>query len=159
MADIWVNDAEILAALNRLFQTVQNPRPALLEIGETLLESTKQRFSTKKAPDGSAWDDNSDVTIGIKGRNDPLIGGDRGTDDQGAGGGRLNDQLNYEIFSDGLDIFNTMEYAAMQQFGGTKDEFSHLWGDIPARPFLGVSDDDKTELLAILQSHIEQSWH
>lgn len=31
-----------------------------------------------------------------------------------------------------------MQYAAMQQFGGKKSEFPHLWGDIPARPFLPV---------------------
>jgi len=35
-----------------------------------------------------------------------------------------------------------MEYAAMQQFGGKKSEFAHLWADIPARPFIGLSPAD-----------------
>jgi len=47
-----------------------------------------------------------------------------------------------------------MEYAAMMQFGGTKSEFPNLWGDIPARPFLGISEDDKTDILTILERHL-----
>jgi phage gpG-like protein len=46
-----------------------------------------------------------------------------------------------------------MVYAAMQQFGGTKAEFPHLWGDIPERPFLGVSDDEK-EILEIISDYL-----
>ena len=47
-----------------------------------------------------------------------------------------------------------MEYAAMQQFGGIKSEFPHLWGDIPARPFLGVSESDAEEILAIVHDYL-----
>jgi phage gpG-like protein len=39
----------------------------------------------------------------------------------------------------------------MQQFGGTKARFPNLWGNIPARPFLGVSAADKDEILEILR--------
>jgi phage gpG-like protein len=45
----------------------------------------------------------------------------------------------------------------MQQFGGSKSEFPHLWGDIPERPFLGISDDDRSNILDIVQSHLEAS--
>lgn len=159
MAVIEVNDVEILAALNRLLQTVENPRPGLLDIAETLLTSTRNRFDTKKAPDGSQWDRNSDVTIALKGENNPLIGGEISSDELSVvGGSTLRQQLDYDIFADGIELYSTMEYAAMQQFGGTKAEFPHLWGDIPARPFLGLSDDDRSQLLVTLQRHIEATW-
>lgn len=35
----------------------------------------------------------------------------------------------------------------MMQFGGTKAAFPHLWGDIPARPFLGLSTQDESDIL------------
>jgi len=44
---------------------------------------------------------------------------------------------------DAVEIGTNLPYGAMQQFGGTKAEFPHLWGDIPERPFLGLSKDDE----------------
>jgi phage gpG-like protein len=46
----------------------------------------------------------------------------------------------------------------MQQFGGTKNEFPFLWGDIPARPFLGISNDDEKAILSIIEDHILSSF-
>jgi len=54
-------------------------------------------------------------------------------------------------------IGSPMEYAAMQQFGGTKAEFPNLWGDIPARPFLGISSQDENEILTILRNYLESA--
>lgn len=54
-----------------------------------------------------------------------------------------------------------MEYAATQQFGAKKGEFRSTkngapvpWGDIPARPFLGISADDEDKIIEIIQSHL-----
>ncbi len=155
MSAIDVDDREILAALRQLQQSTGNLRPALQKIGERLKESTHQRFSTKTAPDGSHWDGNSDVTIwapkklptggySIKGRDDPLV--DRGT---------LGSTIDYQLLgNDTLLIGSPLEYAAMMQFGGTKSEFPNLWGDVPGRPFLGISEDDKVQILATIQSHL-----
>lgn len=144
-AFIEVDDQEILAALRHLQQATGNLRPALLRIGEQLKESTQQRFSSKTSPGGQAWLGNSDLTIERKGRDFPL------TD-----GGTLGGTIDFQLFGDdGVDIGSPMEYAAMMQFGGTKSEFSHLWGDIPGRPFLGISEQDKIDILAIIQRHLK----
>ena len=37
-----------------------------------------------------------------------------------------------------MTVNSSMDYAAMQQFGGKKSMFPQLWGDIPARPFLPI---------------------
>ena len=42
----------------------------------------------------------------------------------------------------------------MQQFGGTRSRFGHLWGDIPARPFLGLSTADEQALLEIAEDYL-----
>ena len=49
--------------LQGLVQRVSNMRPVLLEIGEDMAESAKQRFSSTTAPDGAAWAPNSAVTL------------------------------------------------------------------------------------------------
>lgn len=149
MASIEVDDHQILAALHRLQRLAGDLRPALAEMGEDLVESTKHRFETSTRPDGVHWSENSWVTVTNKGEGKPPLTGETGV---------LMDTIDYSATADLLEVGSPMEYAAMQQFGGTTDEFPHLWGDIPARPFLGLSDDDRSDLLAIMQRHIEDAW-
>jgi phage virion morphogenesis protein len=147
MIEIQFDDRDILRALQNLQQATDNLQPALTEIGERLTESTKQRFSSQTSPGGQRWPANSPVTIERKGLNQPLIDG-----------GYLLEQIHYNLIGqDALEIGSPMEYAAMQQFGGTKSEFPHLWGDIPARPFLGISEADKNEILSILDRHLSEA--
>lgn len=143
MIDVKIDDAEVMKALQRLERAVGDISPALKEIGEVLVESTKQRFASGEGPDGNAWKGNSDVTIDRKGRDMPLV--DEGT---------LMDSIHYQLSGNMLEIGTALEYAAMQQFGGTKAEFPFLWGDIPERPFLGLSDEDENAILNILKEHL-----
>jgi len=144
MIEVKIDDTKIKKALQDLQSATGDLSPAFHAIGKQLVESTKQRFSSGTGPDGKKWEDNSQVTIDRKGRNKPLV--DSGT---------LMDQIKDEIIGNNtLEISSTMGYAAMQQFGGTKDEFSNLWGDIPARPFLGISSDDETSILSTIEDHI-----
>jgi phage virion morphogenesis protein len=147
MASIEVNDDEIVRALQKMKDAAGDISPALKEIGEILVESTKQRFASSQDPEGNLWVPNSKVTIDRKGKNRPLI--DIGT---------LSEHIIYDVLvGNVLEIGSSMEYAAIQQFGGTKDEFPHLWGDIPSRPFLGISSADKEEILLIIEEHLADS--
>lgn len=53
--------------------------------------------------------------------------------------GSLAKQFHVSVDGNSVTVGSSMRYAAMQQFGGTKAKFPHLWGDIPARPFLPVT--------------------
>lgn len=52
-------------------------------------------------------------------------------------------------------------YAAMMHFGGDKADFPHLWGDIPARPFLPMDAEGKLQpeaeeaILDLALAHLE----
>lgn len=148
MIEIDYNDREVQEGLQALERAAGNLRPALLEIGEHLLESSKQRFGRLIGPSGERWPANSPVTVARKGRNQPLTGET----------GQLQDSLHYQLINKNtLELGSPLEYASMQQFGGSREEFPHLWGDIPARPFLGVSNDDRDEILDIVQDHLERA--
>lgn len=145
MIAVEFDDHAIVEALLKLQESGSNLRPALLQIGELLQDSTQQRFSTATAPDGQKWAANTIMTIDRKGSSQPL------TD-----GGTLGNTIDYQLLgSDGLQIGSPMEYAAMMQFGGTQAEFPNLWGDIPARPFLGISDNDRAHILDIIAKHMQ----
>ena len=149
MINVAVDDRAILAALRQLQNHTANLRPALKEIGEILKESTQKRFVNYTGPDGVMWEANSEVTYERKAERSgiPL------TD-----GGTLGESINYQLLgNDGVAIGSPMVYAAMMQNGGTRAEFPQLWGDIPARPFLGISTEDESEILSILRSYLESA--
>lgn len=143
------DDREVVKKLQKLWAVTGDLSPALKEINEVLVESTKKRFDTGIAPDGQKWADNSDVTIARKGRNKPMVYE-----------GELARQISGELIGKtASEISSPMVQAAMLQFGGDKSEFPHLWGDIKARPFFGISSDDEAEILRILEQHLERSTY
>src|SRR5690606_32109590 len=50
------------AVFTRMAEAGVSMRPFMTEAGEMLTESTKQRFQTSTAPDGSDWAPNSELT-------------------------------------------------------------------------------------------------
>lgn len=146
--------------------------PALKAIGEAMAESTKKRFESSSGPDGKRWQSNSIVTeLANLGRTKgnhrkrgnaltkkgiarlagkkPLIGETKS----------LSRTINYRASNDRVEIGSPMIYAATQQFGAKRHAFGKgaPWGDIPARPFLGVSREDSANILDILTKHLEDS--
>lgn len=144
MITINLNTAELDRALKRLERAAGNLKPVFEDMGQHLVNSTRRRFEDGEAPDGTPWAENSPVTLAAKPGEQPLVGESR----------LLSTEIHDEASPSRLLVAPLMEYSAMQQFGGTKAQFPHLWGDIPARPFMGMSDDDERELLALVHDHL-----
>lgn len=154
MIEIEWDDRRVTKALRDLQDAAVDLTPALLAIKENLVESTKKRFETKTGPDGKRWEENSPVTIDRKGFNDPLVDG-----------GTLNEQISGDVFGGHtLVIYPEMGYAATQQFGAKQGEFGTSkrggplpWGDIPARPFMGISFEDDAMILDVIREHLKDA--
>lgn len=144
MGTINVSTDEVERAITELLQKGEDLTAPMKSIGEEMINRTQQRFRDKEAPDGSPWADNSPVTEKRKGHGRVLEGESN----------ELSKQFSYSAASDSVEWGSLMVYAAMQNFGGTKAEFPHLWGDIPGREFIGMNDDDEDEVLAILADHL-----
>lgn len=147
MIEVKVDNGEVIAALRRLAASAENPRPVLLAIGEKLTESTKLRFQTSTAPDGKKWAPNKPSTLARKKGDKPLIGKTQ----------LLSQQISYAADMQSLVVGSPMKYAAMQQFGGKKSQFPNLWGDIPARPFLGISDADEKMIVGEIGDYLRRA--
>jgi phage gpG-like protein len=176
MIQVEIDDRELRAALGELLRRVQDPTPALRDIGEYLVASTRRRFAAGRAPDGTPWAPNSPVTVmqylarfdsSFRRRGGgltkagaaraaakrPLIGETR----------RLSSEIAYRLIPGGVAVGSSLEYAAVQQFGARRGEFGRTrrgapipWGDIPARPFLGVSRVDRVAILDILAGYLDE---
>ncbi|WP_157818048.1 phage virion morphogenesis protein [Candidatus Thiodictyon syntrophicum] len=167
---ITVDDAAVRTALGALIAKVGKPAAALRDIGEYLLLATDRRFRAQAAPDGTPWAPNSDVTLlrhlnrGGKGfkkngslsaRGAKRLGSKRILRDSGL----LQGSIRYQLEAGGaaVAIGTNRIYGAMQQFGGTRAQWPHLWGDIPARRFLGLAAADREEIRAILRRHLNRT--
>ncbi|ODV11802.1 MAG: hypothetical protein ABT22_08435, partial [Thiobacillus sp. SCN 64-317] len=150
MITIDISDTSVLDALDRFSRTGRDLRPVLEDIGEyTIL----RYLSAHRRKDGSSTSYNKKggglSQAGMKrlvGKK-PLIGET----------GSLSSQISWQMDgNNGVQIGSPMQYAAAQQFGmergyaGTDRRGRPLpWGDIPARAFLGVSEQDARDILDI----------
>lgn len=172
---VKIDDQSALAALAKIRAAGINPRPLLLEIGEDLMATTKQRFQSSTAPDGSKWDKNSPATMarwlsaksnhkksgGLSKRGQakaaskkPLIGKSK----------RLSSSITYIVGGNMLQVGSPMIYASTQQFGAGKGEFGTTrrgspipWGDIPAREFLGLSAEDSANIIDLAEDYLRRA--
>lgn len=144
-----LDDREVQRALQELLQRTGSLAPVLRDIGEHLVNTTRERFEAQKAPSGQPWAPLSSVTQQRKSRNaNKVLIQD----------GDLMRDLVPSVNGNTLEVTNNRIYAAMQQFGGTKAQWPHLWGDIPARPFMGFSDDDRQSILDIAREHLSDAF-
>lgn len=173
MITFEISDQKVRQALSSLAESAENPRPLLEQIGELVVDSTKQRFATSTAPDGSRWAENSEITLlGYINQYKGSRRKDGGLTQKGAkrlGGkkpligetGSLATMIVYQVNGSGLIVGSPMEYAAAHQFGmkkgyagATKRGSPIPWGDIPAREFLGISDQDSQNILATISDYL-----
>lgn len=145
---------DLTRALEQLQRQLSDMTPVMQEIGEYLVESTKARFVAGVDPDGNPWAAKSLVTMAATAVREkkaadprPLFGPT----------GLLSSQINYEAARDYVEVGSNRVYAAMMQFGGTKSSFPHLWGNIPARPFFGLSETDEVNILDIVAESLQQA--
>lgn len=151
--ELEFDNSQVLAAVRGALAELGDPRPLLLDIGEALVNSTRDRFSAQRGPDGQAWQTLSPRYLATKSPNPGKILQRRGD---------LVRQIFPQVEGTTLLVGTDRVYGAVHQFGALKGAFGKTrrgapipWGDIPARPWLGVSDDDANEIIAIARDHLQ----
>ena len=135
MLEITVDDAAVRAALHALQARLGDLTSPFQDLGESLLNSTRARFSQMAAPDGTPWAALSPAYRKTKPKHKDLVL---------TLNGYLRGTLAYQASPHALRLGSPMVYAAQHQFGNPA---RHL----PARPFLGLSEADRQEILATLR--------
>lgn len=149
MLDVTVDDSLVGKALEELARRLGDLTTPFNDIGEYLHQSTDDRFSKKVAPDGSPWAPLSAVTLARK--KGPGILREKGT---------LQDTLRKQVTSTELAFGTDRPYGAVHQFGQKKGASGSAkgrpipWGDIPDRPYLGLSAEDEIEVLFIIREYL-----
>jgi len=138
-----------IAALDGILQRASNPRGLFDNIGASLVASTQYRFETGKGPDGSPW------PVSIRAA---FEGGKTLLDST-----RSLSSITHNATETFVEVGTNVIYAAIHQLCGVirpvtaKFLFFKAGGSfvtksevtIPARPFLGLDEDDKEEIVLI----------
>ena len=139
--EIRYDDRRLQQLLNRLQGQVDNLEPAMREIAGHLVSSVEDSFASQSESDGSAWKPLADTTIQDRLR-------------CGYGAGPILERsgdlarLILADWDDEVAVAGTnLEYAATHHYGDERR-------GIPARPFLGVSEDARSEIIRSLLDHL-----
>jgi phage virion morphogenesis protein len=145
----------VQARLFALARATGHARPLMERIGAVLESSARKRFRTQAAPDGSTW--KPSIRARIKGGK-TLI--DRG---------HLRDSITHDADDTHAEIGSNLIYATIHQLGGVisakgggflKFKIPGVgWRQvrsvtIPARPYLGVSEEDRVEMNAQVDRYL-----
>lgn len=149
MAGARFDGTAAIEHLSGLVDAINDPSPLLAELGEYGLRSTRARFKTQTAPDGTSWAALQPWYQKEKRRNKNRIL---------ALNGYLRGQMTWQLVGDRtVEIGSNLPYAAVHQFGATIKPRAakvlmfrgHVAKSvtIPARPYLGLSDEDRSEIV------------
>lgn len=126
---------ELVNHLQQLEQKLDGDlTPLMIKIGGILEGSSKQRFDDKKSPDGVSWKNLKPSTIARKGNHNILI------DSNNLHKGILNQVTAHSV------VVGTPEFYGKYHQFGTKS--------MPARQFLGISEQDKEDILDEIQAYV-----
>lgn len=135
----------ITPALARLAQNAKNAADIYDEIGAAQVLETQMRFELEEGPDGRRWVALSDVTIDLRAKKGSTSFRKlRDSTD-------LYDSIAHRVLPrGGVQIGVTRTYGRIHQLGGEAGRGKKT--KIPARPYLGVSEEGKREIETIIRA-------
>ena len=140
---VEIEDAVLRAALMRIAAVLASPSAVMDQIGRYLVASTLRRFERERAPDGSPW---------LKSARALAEGGQTLTDT-----GRLRGSIAHTVTEGGraVEVGSDVLYAAIHQLGGRAGRGRRV--TLPARPYLGIDEDDRAIILRIVTRALERT--
>lgn len=145
------------AAIRSAAAQLEDMTPIFRDVTEYMIEATRKRSRTGTAPDGSRWAAKRPATLerykalGYGNLSRVLIGP----------GKRLSREIVGQASPQGAVIGSALIYSRVMQEGAAKGAFGAdrrgrpvPWGRIPARVWLGISAQDETQIIDIVDEHV-----
>ena len=144
--------SKVKGNLKKNIDKLQDLTQFFQSVGAYVQRQTKnERFDKEQSPDGVKWKPLSQARHKQRLKRHKT-GKYKILQDEG----QLSD-IKYQIFPTHVIIGNVVKYAAIHQFGGTI-HFKKKKGSvtIPARPYLGVNEQNKKHISMMLQGYIKR---
>lgn len=129
-------------ALNKATAGISDTRKLMTRIGAAMKGQTVRRFSQGEGPDGQPWEKSK-----------------RAEAEQGqtlVDTARLRASISFSAAPLEAHVGSNVVYARIHQLGGQAGRGRKI--TLPARPYLGLSADDREEIEALVAAHLEKSF-
>lgn len=159
-ANIEMNLRELDGVREKLEKARLSPqerKKLLASVAQLVEMQSKERFDTQTDPDGNRWKEISAVTAAyyrkkfITHRSLLFISG------------FLRESIESQVNSWQAVIGATRIYAATHQYGAEKGQFGRTkrnapipWGRIPPRPYLGLNDENVSEISRCVDEYLAE---
>jgi len=131
--------------ISELLHDVLHLEPVMSEAAEYMKRSTVNRIlRTKTSPDGERWEALRDVTVNLKGHDRILF----------ETGGLANSIQIEDVGHDGFTLGSTADYASYMQEGIKRTKGMINNETVPARPFMGFSDENKRRIATMIRDYL-----
>ena len=142
--EIKLDNKEVESRLLDLAQRSENLRSLMKNIAGIFAYSTEENFKNEGRPD--KWTELSESTIKQRTKNKQWPGMILQIS------GQLASSVNTYYDNDSAVIGSNLEYAAIHQLGGQAGRNKSV--EIPARPYLKLTDEDFEEIIAATQNFL-----
>jgi phage virion morphogenesis protein len=140
---IRLTDTQLQQRLTQLTRRIVDLTPANRDIGEYLLRRTRRRFDTETAPDGTPWKELAPATIKAKRKRQRT-------------GVPFRTNANPEaILKDTFSLRDSITYLAARDSVVIGTNISYGKYNQPTRPFLGLDNEDRNEIVAIIGDYLD----
>lgn len=174
MITLEINDDAVRAAFASLEAALTDMTPPMHDIGDLMVTSTQTRMQAGISPDGTPFAPRSAVTLARY----AAQGKKYGPHPLWLTGQMRQNTISYAAGPDHVSWGSSAVQAAVMQLGAEQGEFGAAigrtkpsekraksqdyftplpWGRIPARPFLGLSDQDRTDITDIIGEWLERA--
>ena len=119
----------------------QATRQLAANIGEALKSSTQDRFEHGVGPDGTPWEPSQRA---LKKGGKTLVNNNI-----------LQNSIDWEASDSTVVVGTNNEYARIHQLGGQAGRGHAV--TLPARPYLGLSEEDHAEIREMMRDHLAAS--
>lgn len=135
MIELKITDHHFNHAIRRMMSGVNNPSRLMQILAADMHDEVEDNFAKQGRP---AWAGLKPATLSRRKGTSAKILQDSG---------QLAASISSFADDNTATVGSNKVYAAMMHFGGKKSEFPHLWGDIPARPFLTIPESGQDTML------------
>jgi len=147
---VKINWGGFKEAMDRASSGISDTQGLMSKIGVAMKGQTVRRFQKGVSPEGEAWAEVKHPRRDSSGK--PRKGKARPLIDTG----RLRNSISFSASPFDVHVGSNLIYARIHQMGGKAGRGRKV--TIPARPYLGLSEDDQEEIAALVQEHVEGSF-
>ena len=155
-ATVKIDDRDLREAIRKVSFAIDDMTPVFADIAGAMQEAAEDSLANEESPSGEKWARLSNTTKDDRerqgyGRDGPIL----------QRTGRLVGSIVAEWGQDFARAGTNVAYATTLFYGAKKGEFGTgsrgtpiPFGDIPAREFLGISDEQASDFLSRVHQHV-----